>query len=318
MAKRQYDCANHGNQKYKSGGLEVIDVFGVENLAQRFGVREATSGGRGGNCNAFRGNGPGRQHQCQFNEHDKTYGAADGEIVQHALAELDEIHIEHHNDEKEQYRDGADINDDQDHGEEFGAQQNEKPSCVEETQNEKQYGVHRVARRDHHHSRGYGHTGEEVKEYFKNQETILNEIATTLKNPQDVLKSVASLQDDNVKLKKQIEQLVKEKIDGLKNNLVTEFQEVNGINFLAKQVDLSMSATKDLAHELGISKPNAFVFLASIEDSAPNIHCYISKELVAEKGLNAGTVIRELGKLIDGNGGGQPFFASGKGKNISV
>lgn len=48
----------------------------------------------------------------------------------------------------------------------------------------------------------------------------------------------------------------------------------------------------------------------------PNIHCYISKELVAEKGLNAGTIIRELGKLIDGNGGGQPFFASGKGKNV--
>ena len=42
-----------------------------------------------------------------------------------------------------------------------------------------------------------------------------------------------------------------------------------------------------------------------------------SKELVAEKGLNAGTVIRELGKLIDGNGGGQPFFASGKGKNVA-
>ena len=57
--------------------------------------------------------------------------------------------------------------------------------------------------------------------------------------------------------------------------------------------------------------------LASIEEGFPNIHCYISKELVAEKGLNAGNVIRELGKLIDGNGGGQPFFASGKGKNAN-
>ena len=54
-----------------------------------------------------------------------------------------------------------------------------------------------------------------------------------------------------------------------------------------------------------------------IEDNFPNIHCYISKELVAEKKLNAGNVVRELGKLIDGNGGGQPFFASGKGKNAS-
>lgn len=159
-------------------------------------------------------------------------------------------------------------------------------------------------------------TGDAVKDFYKNQEGTLAEIKEVLKNPQDVLKSVASLQDDNAKLKKQLEQLVKEKIEGLKNTLVADFQEINGIQFLAKQVDLSMSSTKDLAQAIGTSKPNAFVFLASIEDNAPNIHCYISKELVAAKGLNAGNVIRELGKLIDGNGGGQPFFASGKGKNV--
>lgn len=159
-------------------------------------------------------------------------------------------------------------------------------------------------------------TGDAVKDFYKNQESTLAEIKETLKNPQDILKSVASLQDDNAKLKKQIEQLLKEKVDGLKNTLVADFQEVNGINFLAKQVDLSMSSTKDLAQAIGTSKPNSFVFLASVEDNAPNIHCYISKELVAEKSLNAGNVIRELGKYIDGNGGGQPFFASGKGKNV--
>ena len=159
-------------------------------------------------------------------------------------------------------------------------------------------------------------TGDAVKDFYKNQENTLAEIKEVLKNPQDVLKSVASLQDDNAKLKKQLEQLVKEKIEGLKNTLVADFQEINGIQFLAKQVDLSMGSTKDLAQAIGTSKPNAFVFLASVEDNAPNIHCYISKELVAEKGLNAGNVIRELGKLIDGNGGGQPFFASGKGKNV--
>jgi alanyl-tRNA synthetase len=160
-------------------------------------------------------------------------------------------------------------------------------------------------------------TGDAVKAFYTNQENTLLEIKEVLKNPQDVLKSVASLQDDNAKLKKQIEQLVKEKIDGLATSLVSEFQDVNGINFLVKQVDLSMSATKDLAQAIGTSKPNSFVVLASIEDDAPNIHCYIAKELVANRGLNAGTVIRELGKFIDGNGGGQPFFASGKGKNTN-
>ncbi|MDI1315768.1 alanine--tRNA ligase [Flavobacterium sp.] len=158
-------------------------------------------------------------------------------------------------------------------------------------------------------------TGDAVKDYFSQQETDLDAIKETLKNPQDILKAVVSLQDDNAKLKKQIEQLLKEKVEGLKDNLVSEFQEVNAINFLSKQVDLSMASAKDLAQAIGTSRPNSFVFLASIEDGLPNIHCYISKELVAGKGLNAGTVIRELGKYIDGNGGGQPFFASGKGKN---
>jgi alanyl-tRNA synthetase len=160
-------------------------------------------------------------------------------------------------------------------------------------------------------------TGDAVKSFYQNQENTLSEIKEALKNPQDILKSVASLQDDNAKLKKQIEQLLKEKVGALKTELEKDFQEVNGVNFLAKQVDLSMASTKDLASALGSSKSDSFVFLASVEDGQPNIHCYISKELVASKSLNANAVIKELGKYIEGNGGGQPFFASGKGKNAN-
>ena len=158
-------------------------------------------------------------------------------------------------------------------------------------------------------------TGNAVRNYYTAQETALADISSTLKNPQDTIKAVVSLQDENAKLKKQLEQLMKEKLDGLKNILTSEFTAINGINYLAKQVDLSMGATKDLAQAIGSSMPNSFVVLASIEDNAPNIHCYIAKELVASNNLNANVVIKELGKYIDGNGGGQPFFASGKGKN---
>ncbi|WP_347050684.1 alanine--tRNA ligase [Flavobacterium olei] len=158
-------------------------------------------------------------------------------------------------------------------------------------------------------------TGDAVKNFYVNQENTLAEIKETLKNPQDILKSVTSLQDDNAKLKKQIEQLLKEKVGALKSELEKDFTEVNGVNFLAKQVDLSMASTKELASALGSSKPDSFVFLASVEEGQPNIHCYISKELVSSKSLNANAVIKELGKYIEGNGGGQPFFASGKGKN---
>ena len=160
-------------------------------------------------------------------------------------------------------------------------------------------------------------TGDAVKLHFANQESTLEEIKETLKNPQDLLKSVTSLQEDNVKLKKQVEQLLKEKVEGMKNTLISQVKEVNGVNFIAKLVDLSMATTKDLTQAIGTSKPNSFVFLASLEEGMPHIHCYISKELVAERSLNAGKIIKELGEYIDGNGGGQPFFASGKGKNAN-
>ena len=159
-------------------------------------------------------------------------------------------------------------------------------------------------------------TSDAVKSHFASCEDTLNEVKTALKNPQDVLKALTSLQEDNVLLKKQIEQLLKEKVEVLKNNLIGAFQVINGINFLVKKVDLSMASTKDLAQALGSANENSFVVLASIEDNLPNIHCYISKNLVTEKNLNANVVIKELGKYIDGNGGGQPFFASGKGKNV--
>jgi alanyl-tRNA synthetase len=160
-------------------------------------------------------------------------------------------------------------------------------------------------------------TGDAVKHYFAQQETDLDAIKETLKNPQDALKAVVSLQDDNAKLKKQIEQLLKEKAKGLKGELASQLQEVNGIKFLATQVDLNSEGAKDLAYELGTLGTNLFLVIATAEEDKPMVSCYISKELVAEKNLNAGTVVRELGKYIQGGGGGQPFFATAGGKNVA-
>ena len=136
-----------------------------------------------------------------------------------------------------------------------------------------------------------------------------------MKNPQDVLKAVSSLQEDNAKLKKQVEQLLKDKAKGLKGELEAQIKEVNGVQFLATQVDLDANGVKDLAYELGNNKTNLFLVLATASEDKPMLTCYISKELVADKGLNAGQVVRELGKYIQGGGGGQPFFATAGGKN---
>lgn len=158
-------------------------------------------------------------------------------------------------------------------------------------------------------------TGDAVKEYFANEESTLKEIKAALKNPQDILKSVHSLQEENAKLKKQIEQLLKEKAKNLKGELLGNIQEVNGVKFLAKKVDLDANGAKDLAYELGGSMNNLFLVLGTVTEDKPMLTCYISKELVAEKNLNAGQVVRELGKYIQGGGGGQPFFATAGGKN---
>ncbi len=158
-------------------------------------------------------------------------------------------------------------------------------------------------------------TGDAVKDFFTQQENALATIKETLKNPQDTIKAVVSLQEDNAKLKKQIEQLLKEKAKVLKGELASQLQEINGVKFLAAQVDLNAEGAKDLAYELGTLGTNLFLVLATAEDDKPMLTCYISKELVADKNLNAGTVVRELGKYIQGGGGGQPFFATAGGKN---
>jgi alanyl-tRNA synthetase len=158
-------------------------------------------------------------------------------------------------------------------------------------------------------------TSDAVKAHFASYENTLNEVKEALKNPQDILKAVHSLQDDNAKLSKQIEALMKDKVKNIKATLTTEIKTVNGVQFLAKQVDLDSNGAKDLAYELGTLGTNVFVVLATAEEGKPTISCYISKELVAEKSLNAGNVVRELGKYIQGGGGGQPFFATAGGKN---
>jgi alanyl-tRNA synthetase len=158
-------------------------------------------------------------------------------------------------------------------------------------------------------------TGDAVKGFFASQEDLLSEIKVVLKNPQDSLKAVVSLQDENSKLKKQLDALLKEKAKNMKGELAKELQEVNGIQFLAKQVDLNPEGAKDLAYELGNLGNNLFLVLATAEEGKPMLSCYISKELVADRKLNAGQVVRELGKYIQGGGGGQPFFATAGGKN---
>ncbi|NNE01811.1 MAG: alanine--tRNA ligase, partial [Eudoraea sp.] len=111
------------------------------------------------------------------------------------------------------------------------------------------------------------------------------------------------------------EGLLKEKAKNLTSELANELEQLDGVDFIAKKVDLDAAGMKDLAFEMGKTNEQLFLLLASDQGGKALLSCYISKDLVAQKGLNAGTIVRELGKYIQGGGGGQPFFATAGGKN---
>jgi len=154
-----------------------------------------------------------------------------------------------------------------------------------------------------------------VDTYYAKQNQILEDVKSILKNPQDTVKAVSSLQEENSELKKQVEQLLKDKAKHLKAELKQELETINGINVLAKEIDLDAGSMKDLAFEIGGEVDNLFLVFGSNHNGKALLSCYISKNLVAEKDLNAGKIIRDLGKHIQGGGGGQPFFATAGGKN---
>ncbi|WP_036156464.1 alanine--tRNA ligase [Maribacter forsetii] len=158
-------------------------------------------------------------------------------------------------------------------------------------------------------------TGDAVKDLHVDNDKLLSKIKVVLGNTQDPVKSVSSLQEENSSLKKQVAELLKDKAKNLKGDLLSELKEVNGVQFLAKEVDLDAAGIKDLSFEMGSNKDNLFLLFGTEQNGKALLSCYISKELVAAKGLNAGTIVRELGKYIQGGGGGQPFFATAGGKN---
>lgn len=158
-------------------------------------------------------------------------------------------------------------------------------------------------------------TSDAVKDfYFKNNRQLF-EIKDLLNNTKEPVKAVSALQEENAQLKKQVESLLKDKAKGLKTELLGELADVNGTKFLAKKIDLDAGGIKDLSFEMGQNKDNLFLLLASENNGKAILSCYISKELAFERNLNAGTIVRELGKYIQGGGGGQPFFATAGGKN---
>ena len=159
-------------------------------------------------------------------------------------------------------------------------------------------------------------SAEQAMSFYEDRLSMINELETMLKT-KDVLKSIRQLLEENKQLNKKITQLNTSRAGDLKTDLLKDAKEINGVDFIAKLVELDAKAIKNLAFELTKSNDNLLLVLASQTDGKVTLTIALSEKLSQAKGLHAGNLIRELAQEIKGGGGGQAFFATAGGKDAS-
>lgn len=152
---------------------------------------------------------------------------------------------------------------------------------------------------------------------LKDAEQNYNDVLVALKTKNDAVKAVQSLLDENAALKKQVEKFVAQQAAAEKATWKAAVKAINGINFLAIKTNLDTNAAKQNAIDLTNEIENAFIVVGTNDAVKPSITISIAKNLVAEKGLHAGNIVKEIAKHINGGGGGQPFLATAGGKEVA-
>ncbi len=161
-------------------------------------------------------------------------------------------------------------------------------------------------------------TAARAEKYIDDQLNLLESIKEVLKGSKDILGSVTTLTKQNSEYEKQIENFQRESMKIVKANLKSKVLFEKGVNIIAEQIVVDNPALlKDLAFQLKGEIENLFLVIGADIKGKPNLTIMISDNIVAEKGLNAGKIVREAGREIKGGGGGQPFYATAGGKDIA-
>ncbi len=161
-------------------------------------------------------------------------------------------------------------------------------------------------------------TGQKAIDYVRQQEAVLQEVKELLNHPKEVAKSLNLVLEENQLLKKKLEAFENEQKNKLKEQLLTRLIANEGINALLAEVTVSNAdMLRQLAFEVKAVTNNLAMVLAADIDGKPHIAIMFSENLTTEKQWNAGQMARELGKLIKGGGGGQAFFATAGGSDMS-
>lgn len=158
-------------------------------------------------------------------------------------------------------------------------------------------------------------TSDNAKAFFENQALQLEKISALLKHPKDIISRIESLLDENNFLQEQINTLINEKAQQIKNELIKSKKTLNGVNIIISKIQLpSADAIKNISFELKNQVDNLFFLCGAEIDGKAHLSLIISENLVTEKNLNATNIIRDLSKEIQGGGGGQAFYATAGGK----
>ena len=157
-------------------------------------------------------------------------------------------------------------------------------------------------------------SGDKAEEYFKNLESQMTELSQVLKS-KDVLKSVEKLIDENAALKAEIEALKKEKAQGEIQNWKNDFEVKGDKKLLVKKTSLDAGSIKDIVFQLKKEIEGSIIVIISDAGDKPMITVGVSQDL--ESAYQAGTIVKDLAKEIQGGGGGNPGFATAGGKNLA-
>ena len=161
-------------------------------------------------------------------------------------------------------------------------------------------------------------TADKVENMVEENTSTIKEVKALLNNPKNLVQSVSELQQKNNELQKEIDEYAKKEALSVKSDLKKKVQTVNGVNVLSEKVNLSNAQLiKDLAFQLKNEISDLFLVLGAEINGKPNLTVMISEEVVKTKDLNAGQIIREAAKAMKGGGGGQPFYATAGGADIS-
>jgi alanyl-tRNA synthetase len=158
-------------------------------------------------------------------------------------------------------------------------------------------------------------TADVLEEMVYEQEDLIGGLKEIFKNQKDLVKSAQALVDEKKALENQIDEMKREKVAAMKYDLKNQAVNINGVNFIATKLDGDAQTAKDLAFQMKDIVDNLFLVVGNENDGKANLTVLISEDLAKTKGLNAGQIIREIAKEIQGGGGGQPHFATAGGKN---